>query len=396
VDQFEKVIAQGLKPAAIFRAFAAPFDFAQGRLEVVPFHDGFKLTHDHLRACALAWNWFRGAGPGNGKAARMANRKKDLEIGSHGSGRGDEKTAASRRAPLQPHARSEPPRVSGRWLLGAVVLTIGAALLCAWCAFCLLFWQGSWQLLYHPAAAVTRTPASAGLAFDAVGFAVTDAGTPRLAGWWIAAAPNAKFARLTVLYLHGQDGNLGATVDALARLHAAGVNVLAFDYRGYGQSQFVRPSEAHWRQDAEGAIEYLTLTRHTAPGSIVLDGTGLGANLALEEAVAHPELAGVIVESPIANPLRTIFSDARAQMVPAHLLVRDRYDVNAAAANVHAPVLWFAWDNARSASGVSSHEPDAYGKIAGRKMIVWLSPAKNIDMQIVDALARWLDELPTR
>ena len=129
-----------------------------------------------------------------------------------------------------------------------------------------------------------------------MGFAATDTGTPRLAGWWIPAAPDAKFARLTVLYLHRQDGNLGDTVDALARLHAAGVNVLAFDYRGYGQSQFVRPSETHLREDAEWAIVYLTGTRHVAPGAIVLDGTEMGANLALEEATAHPELAGVIVD----------------------------------------------------------------------------------------------------
>ena len=210
-----------------------------------------------------------------------------------------------------------------------------------------------------------------------------------------AAAPDAKFARLTVLYLHGQDGNLGDTVDALARLHAAGVNVLAFDYRGYGQSQFVRPSEAHWRQDAEWAIQYLTGTRHVAPQAIVLDGTGLGANLALEEAAAHPELAGVIVESPITDPARAIFSDARAQMVPARLLVRDRYDLNAAAASVRVPVLWFAPDQ-RSAAGVVPHAPEAYEKIADRKMLVWLSPSGDLDKQTADALSRWLDELPTR
>ena len=249
-------------------------------------------------------------------------------------------------------------------------------------------------MLYHPAATVTRTPASAGLAFDAVGFATTDAGTPRLAGWWIAAAPGAKFARLTVLYLHGQDGNLGATVDALAQLHAAGVNVLAFDYRGYGQSQFERPSEAHWRQDAEWAIEYLTGTRHVAAGAIVLDGTGLGANLALEEAAAHPELAGVIVESPLADPMHAIFSDVRARMVPAHLLVRDRYDLNVAAANVRVPALWFAWD-AQPAAGVLPHEPGPYGKIEGRKMLVWLSPSGDLNKQIAEALTRWLDDLPT-
>jgi hypothetical protein len=322
----------------------------------------------------------------------MASRKKGLEIVSRRPGPGGNKTGAGKRAPAGPRAPSEPARVSGRWLLGAVALTIGAAVFCAWCALCLLFWQGSWQLLYHPAAVVARTPATAGLAFDTVGFAVTDAGTPRLAGWWIPAAPDAPFSRLTVLFLHGQDGNLADTVDALARLHAAGVNVLAFDYRGYGQSQFERPSEAHWRQDAEWAIQYLTGTRHVAAGAIVLDGTGLGANLALEVAAAHPELAGVIVESPLADPARAIFNDARARMVPAHLLVRDRYDLNAAAADVRVPVLWFASDE-RSKVGVVPHEPGAYGRIAGRKMLVWLNPAKNIDMQIVDALARWLDEL---
>jgi hypothetical protein len=321
----------------------------------------------------------------------MASKKEGLEIGSRGPGRGGEKAAAGQRAHAHPRDASGRIRVSGRWLLGAVALVIGAAVFCAWCGLCLLFWQGSWQLLYHPAATVARTPASAGIAFDAVGFAATDAGTPRLAGWWIAAAPDAKFSRFTVLFLHGQDGNLGDTVDALSRLHTAGVNVLAFDYRGYGQSQFVRPSEAHWRQDTEWAIAYLTGTRHVAPGAIVLDGTGLGANLALEEAAAHPELAGVIVESPTADPMSAVFSDARARMVPARLLVRDRYDLNAAAAGVKVPVLWFAL-----AKPLDEAIWRAYGKIADRKMLVWLYPPDALNGQVTDALGRWLDELPAK
>ncbi len=40
--------------------------------------------------------------------------------------------------------------------------------------------------------------------------------------------------------------------------------------------------------------------------------------------------------------MSAVFSDARARLVPARLLVRDRYDLNAAAANVRVPVLWFA------------------------------------------------------
>ena len=287
-------------------------------------------------------------------------------------------------------ARNQPQQVSGRWLLFAVGGMIAVAALCAWGALCLLFWQGSWQLLYHPATAIARTPASVGLAFDPVGFAATEEGTPRLKGWWIPAADGAAFGRFTVLFLHGQNDNLGGAVNALDRLHRLGVNVLAFDYRGYGQSEFARPSEARWRQDAEWALQYLTATRHVNPNAIVLDGEGLGANLALETGAAHPELAGVILESPVASPMDVIFNDARARLVPARLLVRDRYDLSAAAVRLQIPALWLESDAG------SSQEPDAYRKIAARKSIVWMSPSPDRDKQFSDAVSRWLDDLPHR
>ncbi len=290
---------------------------------------------------------------------------------------------------------SGPPRVSGRWLLCAVALTVTAAALCGWFALCVLFWQGSWQLLYHPVAAVARTPASAGLSFDSVGFASTDAGVPRLSGWWIPAAPEAAFSRFTMLYLHGQDGNVSNSVDALARLHRVGVNVLAFDYRGYGQSEFVRPSEARWRTDAEWALKYLSETRHVDRGAIVLDGEGLGANLALEVAAAHPELAGVVLDSPLEDPMAAIFHDARSRLVPAHLLVRNRYDLNAPATALRIPSLWFERIGQPAKTG-STHEPEAYRKVATHKMLVWLNSSADADKQFPDALSRWLDDLPQR
>jgi pimeloyl-ACP methyl ester carboxylesterase len=285
--------------------------------------------------------------------------------------------------------RRKPPVVSGRWLLAALCATIVGAAVCCWLALCLLFWQGSWQLLYHPAAAVTRTPASAGLAFDRVAFAATDVGVPRLKGWWIPASPGAARARFTVIYLHGQDGNIGDTVDALARLQAAGANVLAFDYRGYGDSQQTRPSERNLRQDAEWAIDYLVGTRHIDASSIVLDGTGVGANLALEVGAEHSELAGVVVDSPLQDPAGAIFNDARARMVPARLLVRDRWDLDAAAAALRVPLLWFARTDATG----STKDPEDYNRVAAQKMIVWLNPAGDMYKQTKDALGRWLDGL---
>lgn len=299
-------------------------------------------------------------------------------------------TAASR-AKNSSHAQPPLPTVSGRWLLGAIAGAVAAAALCVWLVLCLLFWQGSWQLLYHPSSTIAKTPANAGLTFDPIGFATTGAEVPQLSGWWIPATQDSRYSRYTVLYLHGQNGNLGDTVPALAQLHDAGVNVFAFDYRGYGQSKFARPSEARWFEDAGWALDYLTDTRHIDPHTIVVCGWDLGANLALEFAAAHHELAGVVANAPIKDASAPIFGDARARLVPARLLVRDRYDLDAAATEIQIPVLWFEFDtpSVRPING----EPTAYREITSRKTLVWLAPSPHIEYDRTGALTRWLDDL---
>lgn len=247
---------------------------------------------------------------------------------------------------------SAPPMVSGRWILGALAITLPAALFCTWAVFCLFFWQGSWQLLYHPTSPILRTPASAGLVYDPVTFGATENEIAQLQGWWVPADG----AKYTALYLHDEMGNLGDTVDALKTIHEAGLNVLAFDYRGYGQSHFEHPTEAKWRQDTEWALMYLTSTRHMDSHSIVLIGNGLGADLAVVVAAAHPELAGVVLEKPIEAPVDLIFNDPRAKLVPARLLVSDRYDLNGAAAKIRISSLW-----------IGSRTVSAYEKVGAPK-----------------------------
>jgi len=249
-----------------------------------------------------------------------------------------------------------------------------------------LFWQGSWQLLYHPTSTVGRTPASVNLAFDSVGFATTASGEPQLHGWWIPASSQARF---TAIYLHGASGNLSDTVDALAQIHSAGINLFAFDYRGYGQSRFVHPSETSLREDADAAIHYLVATRHIAPSAIILFGTGLGANLALAVASVHPDLAGVVLDQPLDDPAAAIFNDARARLVPARLLVRDRWDLNAAASNLLIPSLWF-----RRAGIKDSGVPQMFEKAPARKTIVWLTNSPDESKRFNEAFTRWLNELP--
>ncbi|HMG87042.1 MAG TPA: alpha/beta fold hydrolase [Terracidiphilus sp.] len=308
------------------------------------------------------------------------------------STRKDRTSVPARSANLRPYGSgaSAPPTVSAKWLLSAIAMALAGALFCAWGTLCLLFWQGNWQLLYHPTSAVTRTPASVNLAFDSVEFATNTAGEPQLRGWWIPASSHAHY---TAIYLHGADGNLGDAVDALARLHASGLNIFAFDYRGYGQSRFVHPSEARWREDADSAIGYLTGTRHIPVNAIILVGKDLGANLAVETAATHPDLAGVVLEQPLASPTLVIFSDARAHLVPAHWLVSDRWQTSAAAGNILIPSLWFYWTAERSEE-LEQDKPEVYEKVPARKMLVWLTNAPDEQEQFRSALSSWLDQLP--
>jgi dienelactone hydrolase len=269
----------------------------------------------------------------------------------------------------------------------AIILLVAA--FCVWGALCLTFWQGSWQLLYHPTAPVTRTPANVGLAFDSVDFAAAESGQPQLHGWWI---PSASGVRFTAIYLHGADGNIGGTVDALIPLHAAGMDILDFDYRGYGISQFIHPSEESWREDAESAIEYLRDTRHIPTSSLILTGQGLGANLALEMAAAHPEIAGVVLDNPLDRPTDAIFNDSRARLVPAHALVRDRWDLIHPATTLRVSSLWFY---RTPASGQPpAIKTEAFEKVTARKMRVWLTNSPDLVTNYGFALSRWRDDFP--
>jgi uncharacterized protein len=289
-----------------------------------------------------------------------------------------------------PHAEGGPadaPSVASlRWLGSAIVLVLLGAAVCVWGTLCLAFWQGSWQLLYRPSAVVEETPASRGIAFEKITFSAEETGITQLTGWW---CPVARANGYTAIFLHSAQGNLGNAVDSIAELHGAGFDVLAFDYRGYGQSQFAHPSETRWREDAESALRYLTQTRHLEPKFIVVAGEELGADLALETAADHPELAGVVAKFPVEDPTRIIFDDPRARLVPAHWLVGDRWDLKAAAVRLKPPSLWLC----RMQTCISHQAGTAFGAVSSPKTLLQFDSPPGSRGSIEDALSRWTDAL---
>jgi pimeloyl-ACP methyl ester carboxylesterase len=130
-----------------------------------------------------------------------------------------------------------------------------------------------------------------------------------------------------------------------------------------------------------------------------LDGRDLGANLALEVAAAHPELAGAVLESPLDSPVNALFSDPRARLVPARLLVSDRFNADKAANALLIPSLWLIAPPGSSKIGDQRSQPNGFDRITARKTLASLPPGSselgaNGDQVFAQAFARWLDDLP--
>ncbi len=128
--------------------------------------------------------------------------------------------------------------VDPRWLGKVLGVTIALAFLCSYLAMCALFALGSWQLVLHP---TNKAGGGTGLpGAEVVKFGPDPGGVPQLVGEFVPqAVAQGAAAReyTTVLYLRDGDGQLGfADAPLVAMLHDLGMNVLAFDYRGYGRS----------------------------------------------------------------------------------------------------------------------------------------------------------------
>lgn len=183
--------------------------------------------------------------------------------------------------------------------------------------------------LYYPNRVITVIPRSLGMAFEDV--TLTAADGVKINAWFIPApAPG-----LTVLFCHGNAGNISSRVEKAAILHKLGLSVLLFDYRGYGMSEGA-PSEQGTYLDADAAYGYLTATRKIPPDRIVIHGESIGNGVAIEAARRHPSRA-LIVESAFTSIVG--MGKSVAPFLPLGLFVRTRYDNLAKLPSVGRPVL---------------------------------------------------------
>jgi hypothetical protein len=209
------------------------------------------------------------------------------------------------------------------------VVSLLALAFAAYAAVAGLMYAFQPKLLYFPMRALVATPQAAGMDYESVTLRTEDG--VALHGWFVPA----EGARGTLLFFHGNAGNISHRLDSLAIFHRLGLSTLIVDYRGYGQSEG-KPTEEGTYLDAEAAWRHLTETRGIAPERVVVFGRSLGGAVAAHLAANHRP-AALIVESGFVS-----VPDLAAGLypwLPVRLLSRFRYDTAGAMARAECPVL---------------------------------------------------------
>lgn len=210
---------------------------------------------------------------------------------------------------------------SALWVVLSIVIGYGLLVL--------LMYVMQSQMVYHPQKSISHTPGDVGLTYEDVTFTTED--NVRLHGWYIPA----DHARATVLYFHGNAGNISGRLQTIELLHGLGLNVLIFDYRGYGKSEG-RTTEEGTYNDAQAAWNYLISEKNLDDGQIVIMGRSLGGAVASWLA-ARTDPVATILESTF-----TSAADLGAEIypwLPVHRIMKFDYNTLKNLKQIQSPVF---------------------------------------------------------
>lgn len=179
-------------------------------------------------------------------------------------------------------------------------------------------------------------PGRQGLAASAVGLTgvedlkLTSTDGETLQAWYSQARPG----KATILYLHGNGGEISDRPQRFATYQAAGYGVFFLSYRGYGASTG-SPSEQGLVNDARTAYDWLA-GRGVKPEEIMLVGESLGSGVAVQLAAERPVKA-LALEAPFSSAANVAAS--AYWWLPVRLLMKDKFDSFAFIGKIKAPLL---------------------------------------------------------
>jgi fermentation-respiration switch protein FrsA (DUF1100 family) len=151
-----------------------------------------------------------------------------------------------------------------------------------------------------------------------------------LQAWYSPAQPG----KATILYLHGNGGEMSDRGERFAAYQREGFGVFFLSYRGYGASTG-SPSEAGLVNDARAAYDWLT-ARGLKPQEIMLVGESLGSGVAVQLAAERPVRA-LALEAPFSSAASV--AAIQYWWLPVRLLMKDKFDSFAHIGKVEVPLL---------------------------------------------------------
>ena len=138
----------------------------------------------------------------------------------------------------------------------------------------------------------------------------------------------------TVVFFHGNAGNLLNRINKLNELNKLDLNVLLTSWRGFSGNKG-KPTEEGLYTDGTSAIKWLK-EKGLKEEDIIIYGESLGTGVATELA-SNNKFAGVVLESPF-----TSIADAAKiyyPYLPIKLLLKDRYDSKNKIKKINSPIL---------------------------------------------------------
>jgi len=149
--------------------------------------------------------------------------------------------------------------------------------------------------IFYPQRFLAATPQNLDLPFEDV--TITTQDHVKLHGWLIKAP----FAKSTLIFFHGNAGNIGNRLEKIDQFHRIGLNVLIIDYRGYGNSGG-RPTEQGIYRDATATYDYLMQRDDMQGQNMISYGASLGGAVAIDLAIKRA-VSCIIVDSTFSSAI---------------------------------------------------------------------------------------------
>lgn len=182
--------------------------------------------------------------------------------------------------------------------------------------------------LYYPDKTINETPRDINVKYEDVYFQTEDG--EKINGWFIPGS-----LKTTILFCHGNAGNMSHRLHRVKFFHDMGFNVLLFDYRGYGKSTG-KPSEKGLYKDTIAAYDYLREEKGIEDVDIIAYGKSLGGAMAADLCL-NRKVKTLVIESTFSSV--TDCAKEIYPFLPASLIVTQKYDTESKIGEINIPKL---------------------------------------------------------